>query len=528
MNLRKAVVRAIKEYDPNQPRVAHGPNGGQWVKVDAVARLADFPQPPALRSAVDRLAARGFKTYAVGGAIRDFLLGKTPHDIDLATDARPEQTKSVFAGQVKFDAGGEAHGTVRVESGFDIYEITTLRHDEETDGKHAKVRWTTSVVDDLQRRDLTINALALDLSTGKLYGPGPNGDPAGALADLKNRVVRFVGNGRKRILEDYSRALRLVRFAVKMNATIDPASLQAVKDTVAAGEIPNPRLAHEEVRNEFLKTLSFPSVGRGLRLWKDTGLLYAYFPELAPAEHQSQNHHHGDVKVLEHIFRTVEAVDLPDRVDTAAFEPLAREIGVTPREAGRAVLRLTMLMHDVGKPRTAAEKPDTPGEYSFIGHEHVGADMAREIGRRLVLPTRMVDLIADSVDEHMAVPHPGTTDNTIRRWARKVGERFKVLREQGLDPVEWLLAVRAGDWGAQGRERVELDTGADAIRTAIAAVPVTSKPPVDGATVMRLTGLKPGREVGQIVRGIGDFLDNNPAADQAAIEAEVLRLHRQR
>ena len=525
--LRRRVERAIKEYDPTQPRVPAGqPEAGRWT-TDWQGKMASFPITAGVQNAVDRMAAAGHKVYVVGGAVRDFLAVKTPHDIDLATDARPEQTKSVFAGKVKFDAGGEAHGMVRVASKGEILEITTLRHDVETDGKHAKVTFTTSIIDDLQRRDLTVNALAFDPTTGKLYGPGPNGDPTQALADLKHKIIRFVGDGAIRITEDLSRATRFVRFATKLHGTPDPASLRAVQQAIAKGQIPDrERLSNEQVRDDLLKTLAVPH--GNLRLWKESGLLFAYIPELAPAEHQSQNRHHGDVKVLEHIFRATETVNLPEG-DYPAFHDMAEHLDVSPRAAATAMLRLTMLLHDVAKPRTAAEKPDTPGEYSFIGHEHVGAGMAREIGQRLKLPARMVELIEASVDEHMAVPHPGTTDVTIRRWGRRVGERFKALREIGLDPVEWLLAVRQADWGSLGRvghDEGAADIGADAIRSAMAATPITSKPPVDGGTVMRLTGMKPGPEIGKIVRGVGAFIDANPTATQADIEAEILRLHR--
>lgn len=528
MRLRKQVERVIKEWNPDQPRNPAGsPDGGRWASVGSAARMAAFPISRDLRRAADLLAAHGFKTFVVGGAVRDFLAGKAPHDFDLATDARPEQTKAVFAGKVKFDAGGEEHGIVRVKVGEEVYEIATLRHDVETDGKHAKVRFTTNVVDDLQRRDLTFNALAYDLGSGTLYGPGDNGDPTPGLDDLKNKVGRLVGDPRQRLIEDWSRGPRLLRISTKQGARVDPASMRAVQDAVARGEYPNPRLSAEKVRDEFIKTLALPDADKGLRLWKESGLLFAYFPELKAAEFQSQNRHHGDVKVLEHIFRTVPAASIPENLPTGIFDQQAETLGVSPREAALGILRLTMLMHDIAKPETAKEKADTPGEYSFIGHELKGAEKAREIGRRLKLPNVLTDLIAMSVGEHMAVPHPGATGSSIRRWGRSLAEKNKGLLDSGFDPVEWMLAVRAADWGAQGRVRAELDTGFSEIRAALSEAPVLSaKPAVDGATVMRITGLKPGREIGQIVKVVAEFKDQFPQATDDQVEAEVMRAFR--
>lgn len=501
---------------------------GRWAT--AAHLQAHFPIEKDLRNAVKRMADAGYKVWVVGGAVRDFLSGKEPHDIDGATDAPPEETMRVFGKQVKFDAGGQAHGVVRVQEGKTIFELTTLRHDVETDGKHAKVSFTTNIVDDLQRRDLTVNALAFDPATGELWGPGKDGDPTQALEDLKNHVIRFVGNGHQRIVEDRSRALRAVRFAIKLNSDLSPETMRDIKTAVASGLLDDRDiLSAEAIRKELLRTLSFPDGGRGLRLWKETGMLYRFFPELKAAEFQAQNHHHAGVQVLEHIFRTVERADVPDDVPPL-FDELADELGVSRKAAARAILRLTMLMHDSAKPLTAKEKPGQPGEYSFIGHEGKGAELADLWSKQLKMTNRMTALVVAGVKEHMAVPHPNDqgeweeTDSSIRRWARRLAEENKALVESGLDIVGWMLAIREADWTAQGR--APKDTGAAHIRAKVAeALSNPTKPAISGDIVMRLTGLTPkagGRTIGAIIKVVAEYKDAHPKASDAELEQVVL------
>jgi len=496
--------------------------------------LLDFPVNANLRAIADKFDAAGFKIYVAGGAVRDYIVGKTPKDFDLTTDATPTETKFLFGTkQIKPDLGGESHGTVRIQEGHEIFEITTHRTDVETDGRHAVVAFSRSLTDDLARRDLTCNAMALDLKDKRLYGTSPDGSAEDNISDIEDGVVRFVGNGSDRIREDALRGLRAIRFAIKLNAKLHPDTKAAITQAVDNGLIPG-NLSAERIRDEMIRTFGMEHGANAIRWYKETGLLFAIFPELKASENQSQNKHHGDVKVLEHIFRTTETVDVP-KTDLKLFNGMATllfghrdESEVTESEridTARGILRLTMLMHDIAKPQTAAEKPNAPGEYSFLTHEIKGAEIANAIARRLRIPNTFVDLITMGVAEHMAVPHPDASDSSIRRWARRLYDENKGLAESGMNLVDWMMAVRAADWGSLGREHSIQDMGFDKIRSVLTAVPVTTKPPVRGERIMSLTGLSPktnGKMIGQIVRHIGEFLDTMPDAPDHVIDQEIM------
>jgi tRNA nucleotidyltransferase/poly(A) polymerase len=504
---------------------------GVWAGVD----FNKFPVSADLQAVADKLSAAGFKSYVVGGAVRDFVSGKTPKDFDLTTDATPMEMKVLFGKQVRADLNGEAHGTVRIKQGQEVFEITTHRKDIETDGRRATVAYTTNLLDDLQRRDLTCNAMALDLHTKKVYGTGPKGSAVDNVIDIKDKTIRFVGNGLDRIKEDRLRALRAIRFAVRMGAQLHPEAKQAIKNAVDQGliVIPSEQLSGERIRNELISTLGYKDGRRAIRMYQDTGLLYAMFPELKPAETQYQNKHHGDVMVLEHILRTVEAVDEMPKGDYSIFTPFStiltgkRVEDVTDDDranTARGLLRFTMLMHDIAKPTVAAEKPNAPGEFSFLRHEEVGAKVAEDITRRLKFPTLFANLVSMGVAEHMTVPDESSSESSIRRWARRLVEKNPDITQHGLDVAEWMLAIRNADWSAIGRD-TERQVGADRIRSVLNFVPKVAKPPISGDKIMALTGLKPGREIGQIVRAVSEFLDATPNASQEVIESEVMRIY---
>jgi tRNA nucleotidyltransferase (CCA-adding enzyme) len=535
MSLRSNVLTNIHKSDINPAMKKHYA-GFHNQKDHGLWSNGEFPIDADLMALAKKFDSRGYKIYAVGGAVRDFASGKTPHDIDLTTDATPTQMAELFGSAVRdWDDRGQEHGMIRIKSGKSIYEVATHRLDVATDGRHATVSFTTSITEDLKRRDLTINAMAYDLISNRLYGTGKDGDPTPNLKDLKDKIIRFVGNGFERINEDRLRALRAIRFAIRMNGTLAIETVSAIRDAVTQGLIPAPNLSWERISSEMIKTLGHANGGKALRMYKDTGLLFALFPELKPAENQSQNKHHGDVMVLEHIFRTVESTRIP-KGDHSSFTGLAKVLGKKSNtdtisaeelsEAGLGVLRLTMMLHDIAKPQTAVEKPNAAGEYSFIGHDDQGADIAHRIATRLKLPSEIIDMISTGVREHMKVPEPDATDSTIRRWARTLYERNVRLRDVGVDLVDWMLSIREADWGALGREHETADIGETKIRSVLSAQPKqNTKPPISGDDVMRITGLKPSRTVGQIISGIGSFLDSNPDASQDQIEMEVRSLY---
>lgn len=238
----------------------------------ATAELSPRPRPPeSLLDIARRLEEHGFEAWAVGGAIRDHLLGLGRADWDLATDARPEVVRHLFSRTIPL---GIEHGTVGVlQPDGTVYEVTTFRRDVETDGRHAVVEFADTIDEDLGRRDFTINALAWRPATGELR------DPWGGRVDLEARVLRAVGEPAERFAEDYLRVLRGLRFAGRHELAIDPPTREALEQAVEGLD----ELSAERVREELEKVLAGPRPSAALRLYRDTGALRAWLPELDAA-----------------------------------------------------------------------------------------------------------------------------------------------------------------------------------------------------------------------------------------------------
>lgn len=240
-------------------------------------RVTDRPafSPPAeLLGVIETLEARGFQAWAVGGAIRDALLGHTRTDWDVATDARPEDVRRVFSRTLPI---GIEHGTVGVlvPEGT-LFEVTTFRRDIETDGRHAVVEFADSIQEDLARRDFTINAMAWRPATDEFV------DPMGGRADLERRVLRAVGDAAQRVAEDYLRVLRGLRFAGRFALEVEPETWDALVGGVGG----TATLSAERVREELEKVLAFvhPShPSSALRLYGEVGVLEIWYPEIASA-----------------------------------------------------------------------------------------------------------------------------------------------------------------------------------------------------------------------------------------------------
>jgi tRNA nucleotidyltransferase/poly(A) polymerase len=229
-----------------------------------------FSPPAALLWIAERLESTGCQAWAVGGAIRDAILGLSRADWDLATEARPEEVRQLFPRTVPL---GMEHGTVGVLGDDDaMYEVTTFRLDVETDGRHAVVEFATDIEDDLARRDFTINSIAWRPATGELR------DPYRGIEDLRARVLRAVGEPAGRFAEDYLRVLRAFRFAGVYDLTIEAETRSALRS--AAAHLG--RLSAERVREELLKVLAADGPSRSLQMYAEYGALDEWYPEIAP------------------------------------------------------------------------------------------------------------------------------------------------------------------------------------------------------------------------------------------------------
>ena len=331
-----------------------------------------FPVPAAPLAILRTLRAHGYEAFLVGGGVRDLLLGRTPKDWDIATDALPARIEALFPKTLPL---GKAFGIIVVvpEEG-DPVEVATYRADAPyADGRRPASVAFTHAREDALRRDFTINALFLDPDSGEIR------DYVGGRADLDARLVRAIGDPAVRFAEDHLRLLRAIRFAATLGFAIDPATFAAIPPL--APQIR--RISAERVRDELFRLLTeSQKAGDALQLLRDSGLLREILPEvdaMAGVEQPPEFHPEGDVFTHTRLM-----------LDALPQNPSLR-------------LALAVLLHDVGKPPTAqfATLPDGTQRWRFENHAHVGADIARSILERLRAPNALVDDVCAIVASHM-------------------------------------------------------------------------------------------------------------------------------
>ena len=366
---------------------------------------------PKVEALLGRLNGAGFEAYAVGGCVRDSLLGKEPQDWDLCTSATPEEIKRCFANE-RTVLTGEKYGTVTVLLDGEPFEITTFRAETGYgDSRHPDgVRFLTSLREDLARRDFTVNAMAADRE-------GAVTDCFGGMEDLKNGLIRCVGEPRQRFEEDALRILRGLRFASKLGFSME-------EDTAAAILSMKEKLllvAQERLRKELEGLLCGKWAGQVLRQFSQ--VLFVLIPELAPCEGFAQYNYHHAFDVWEHSLRALES---------CVTEP---------------VLRLVALLHDVGKPATFFFDKQLVGH--FYGHNTVGAALCDRILRRLRYDNETRSAVTELVAFH-SYPLQGESERQLRRLLGRLGEA----------QTRRLLQLRRADRlgkGTEAPEQIEAD-----------------------------------------------------------------------
>lgn len=410
--------------------------------------------------AINLLQSAGFEAYAVGGCVRDSLLGKIPNDWDITTSAKPEDMKSVFADFHCIDTGIK-HGTVTVVIDGEPLEITTFRLDGEyEDNRHPKsVTFTSNLGADLGRRDFTVNAMAYSKMTGTV-------DLFGGQNDLKNKIIRCVGDPDRRFNEDALRILRALRFASALDFEIEEKTAQSLlKNRALLGNI-----SEERIAKELLKLVC----GKGAKriLTDFAPVLFEILPELQPMYKNSHDNPHHCYDIYEHTLIAVESIDP---------EP---------------TLRFAMLLHDCGKP--AVKKFDENGVAHFYGHQRISAEISAQILARLKVSNKFRDEILFLVSNH-------------DRWElyENTEKMPRYLSKFGLDGVLNLLKVMRADVLAQSPEyRYRLDQIADAEE--IAKNLAAQKPclslselQINGRTLMDI-GIPQGRKLGAVLAQLLD------------------------
>lgn len=422
--------------------------------------------PDDVVSIINRIEEAGFEAYAVGGCVRDSLLGRVPNDWDITTNALPQQIKSLFARTI--DTGIQ-HGTVTVMMHRTGYEVTTYRIDGEyEDSRHPKeVTFTSDLVEDLRRRDFTINAMAYNEKNGLV-------DVFGGQEDLQNGVIRAVGDARERFSEDALRMMRAVRFAAQLGYEIEEETFNAIR--ALADTLRN--ISAERIQTELVKLVVSAHPEHIVLLYR-SGITGVIFPEFDRVMETPQNHPHHCYDVGMHIVHSMQETR-PDKV-----------------------LRLTMLFHDIGKPET--KTTDENGIDHFYGHAAVSAEIAKKVLSGLKFDNDTTFAVIKLVSEHDRKIEPD--QKGVRRALQRFGE----------DMFLKLLEVKKADVLAQStykrEEKLEqlacLKTVYEQVRQAGDCFCLKDLA-VTGKDLIAL-GMKPGPQIGQVLSSLLELVIEDPS-----------------
>jgi len=441
-----------------------------------------FTAHPFAREIIERLRRAGYEAYLIGGAVRDALLADwegrgdyVPAEIDIATSALPEEIRRLFSDRPIVGVGEEFGVLVIVSPDGRQYEVATFRTEEDYDGRWpGKVRLVRDLAGDVKRRDLTINGLAAGLD-------GTVIDLVGGIEDLRARRVRAIGDPKLRFSEDYLRMLRAVRFACQISGSIDPETEAAI--VANAADIT--KISWERIREELFRLLKTDQAARGFELLDRLGLLPHIFPEIEALKgvpQPEEYHPEGDVYV-----HTIAAVRVADGF---VRDPL---------------VKLGVLLHDVGKPKALARSGGT----NMGGHEAIGARMAKGIGERLRLSRGEISRLTYLVKNHMRVaafPRMGR-GKQVRFISEGEVEGEKSLRGRFplfFDLLQVLIADseasahRSSGWRPVIEETLRVIEHIEHVGSLNRARTL-----IDGHTLIEL-GLKPGPFLGEVLSAVHD------------------------
>lgn len=435
--------------------------------------------PEKVKYIINTIMEAGYEAYAVGGCIRDSIMGRKPDDWDITTSASPGQVKGLFDHTI--DTGIQ-HGTVTVMLEREGFEVTTYRIDGKyEDGRHPKeVTFTPDLTEDLKRRDFTINAMAYNDRAGLV-------DVFGGAEDIGRKIIRCVGDPKERFKEDALRMMRAVRFSGQLGYEIEADTLGAIREL-------NRSLIHvsaERIQAELVKLVTSPHP-ENLRLAYATGITQVILPEFDVCMETEQNNPHHCYKVGEHILKSMEEI--------------------RPVKA----LRLAMLFHDIGKPGTITR--DDKGIDHFYGHPALSAQMARDILKRLKFDNQTIYFVTRLVKYHdyNVNPAPGS----VRRAIMKTGE----------DIFPLLFEVKAADIKAQSPYmRKEKEDALKAVYEVYQQI-ISEKQcvslkglAVTGKDLMEEAGMQAGPELGRMLKKLLDFVVEDPSRNQREVLLKAAR-----
>ncbi|MFI5370054.1 MAG: CCA tRNA nucleotidyltransferase [Candidatus Eisenbacteria bacterium] len=455
-------------------------------------RLATLRFPPRALTVLQTLAGCGGRALLVGGTVRDALLGREGGVPDVATDRTPEEMRTCFATAAATDVSplagarvvptGIEHGTLTVLLSGEAVECTTFREEDTySDARRPdRVVFTRDPLSDLDRRDLTVNAMAFDPVSGELL------DPHGGARDLERRRLRAVGEPLARFREDALRPLRVARLAAVLGMAPDAELHRALRRiTDPDSGVRLSAVAMERVHDELTRLMTAAQPSVGFELMAESGMLAVWMPELDQCRGVTQNRFHA-YDVFTHSLRTCDAA---------------------PVEKPR--VRWAALLHDLGKPGTRVMRR---GDATFYGHAELGATLADRLLERLRFPTDERRAIVHLVREHMFDFHDDWSDAALRRWLGRVGP------ETVADLFDLRLADAIGN-GRRGGFPTQLERMRQRIQTLLeGAHPLGVRDlAVDGRDVMRVLGLAPGPEVGAVLARLLDEVIEHPGSNTRVV-----------
>lgn len=428
--------------------------------------------PDKVKTIINTLCSHGYEAYAVGGCVRDSLLGRVPGDWDITTSAQPEETKKLF--KRTFDTGIE-HGTVTVLIDGEGFEVTTYRIDGEyEDNRHPlEVQFTRNLEEDLKRRDFTINAMAYNDDSGIV-------DIFGGMQDLERKIIRCVGNAEERFGEDALRILRAVRFAAQLGFEIEEETKGGIRKLA-------PTLANisaERIQVELVKMLTSTNP-QLIREAYELGITRIILPEFDRMMETEQETPHHSYNVGEHTIQAIRNI----RADK--------------------VLRLTMLLHDIAKPKQ--KTVDESGNAHFYEHAAEGEQMAKSILRKLKFDNDTMRKVTKLVYYH-DYRMPAKTKN-VRRAMHKMGEELFPL---------YLEVVRADTLAQSEYQKAEKLNNIEEIRHCYEEILeknqcVSLKTlAITGSDLLAL-GMKPGKEIGETLNWLLDLVIEEPELNEKRI-----------
>lgn len=377
--------------------------------------------PDELKKMNEIFSQNGFEAYLVGGAVRDMLLGKKADDWDVTTNAKPEEVMKIFRRVIPT---GIDHGTVTVHFSGQEIEVTTFRTESDySDGRHPdKVEYAGHIEEDLSRRDFTMNAIAASLEDGHIV------DPYGGVEDLKKGIIRTVGIPHERFMEDGLRPVRALRFASKLQFSIEKDTYSEIFEENVQKKIAS--ISVERFRDELMKMMASPKPSVGLKMMEETGVLKIFMDELSVCRGCIQKDDRGY-----HIF------DVMDHNIYACDG--------APKE--KPLLRLAAFLHDCGKPASKVERTVEGHKINnFYNHEKYSVEIARSLMTKLKFSNAEIDYVCHLIENHMFHYESSWSDAAVRRFIVRVG----------LDSFDDLIDLRLADMYGKYNADVRLHNSA--------------------------------------------------------------------